>query len=374
MNDRISSETKKWINYINDKVGIITLITSFLISVTIFLFNLFSNRYELGYSAFFGLKKTIRVEYDFVGMFFTFIIVLLFFVSVFLALEPKIQDKKRSGETNYKKIFCSQMMLLMLILSVFYLFVLTRLTLTEKDIFRYIFLPAIPLLILFVLIYYFERESDNLVNYSIILIITIIFSAITIFVVSWAIFDVIDWMESFIIMLQIIIFSIYFTGVSWVYDKLNLFIDKLICFFGKSTKMNITNDKAENDSMKKKNMKLKPIYIVSVIIIMAIIPVAILLILTTSLGWSNAERTSEIFMTKHEEKEYILFEQEDFYVALPIEEMSECSTENKTVMKSVENEYVYLNKESILIKAIKLDKIERSENNDFLIIEYSKDN
>ncbi|MGX8851102.1 hypothetical protein [Amedibacillus sp. YH-ame10] len=362
MNDKISSETKKWINNINNKAGIITLITSFLISVTIFLFNLISNRYELGYSAFFGLKKTIRIEYDFVGMFFTFIIVLLFFVSVFLALEPKIQDKRESSETNYKKTFCTQSMLLMLILSVFYLFVLTRVTLTDKDIFRCIFLPAIPLLILFFLQHYFEREGYSL-------IITIILLAITIFVVSWAIYEDINWKESFILVLEIMMVSSYFTAVRWIYDKLNIFTDKVICFFGKS----MENTKEEND-LEKKDKKWKPIYLLSVIIVIIIIPIAILLILFTSLGWSSAERTREIYMTKHEEKEYILFEQEDYYIALPIEEMPKCSTENKTVMRSIENEYVYLNKESILTKAIKLDKIERSENNDFLIIEYSKDN
>lgn len=339
-------KVKKLIKIINDNSGFLTLIVTIMVSISVFLFDLFLSRYEIGYSSFFGLKKILRTDYDYIGIFFTFFIVSLVFILVYRVINPT--HKNIEKEKRMRSEFSIHIMLIMLIVAILYLYVLTKITLTTTDILKCIILPAIPLFIMV----YKTLILQNSKSY-ITLIVTIFLTFTTIICVEWSLFNSINFVKSAIILVFILVVSGYLPVTGWIVNK-------------------VIGEKKNNNEKTSKKVIIKwtNIHVVTTIIII-VLPIAVLLISFTSSGWEDAKRTTEIYMTVYNNKEYILFEQSDYYIALPIEKINENSTENKISMKSIKNEYTYLSKENILVQLIKVDKIEKQKD-DSVVIELSK--
>lgn len=344
-------KVKKWVNIIDNKVGFLTLVTTLFVSISAFLFNLLMSQYELGYSAFFGLKKSIELEYDFIGLFFTFFIVLLIFIMSFLAINPKYLDIQNCFMNKFKKLFCIQTMMCVLTAAVIYIYVLTKLVLTDSEILKCIILPLIPLWIMIWVTLNWHTKKNILA-----IIVTVMFVIIIILCVNWGVYGV--FFEDGITIkatFYLLFISLYFTIISLVGDWISRRKDK-------------AQEVSESDLINK-NKKWN---FTQVMVLMAfmLIPVAFILISVSSTGWESAERTNELYMTEYNNEEYILFEQKDYFIAVPVKTLSNDSTSDRVVAQSIENEYKYLNKDTVTVHLIKIEKIERADIENSVIIEF----
>lgn len=342
---------KKWVNILNDKVGFLTLVTTLLFSISIFLFDLLMSRYELGYSSFFGLKKIIELEYDFIGLFFTFFIVLLVFTITFIAINPKYIDIQNGFINKFKKLFCIQTMMLVLTATVFYLYVLTKLVLTDSNILKCIILPLIPLLTM-IWVTFVWRTKKNILA----IIVTIVLVLIIVLCVNWGIFGVLfDDGITIKVTIFLLLIPLYFTIISLVVDWISRRKDK--------------DQEVSKSDLNNKNKKWNFIHIMVVIFLM-FIPIAFILISISSTGWNSAKSTNELYMTEYDNREYILFEQKDHFIAIPVKKLSNDLTSDRIAVQSIENEYKYLNKDTVTVHLIKIEKIERADKENSVIIEF----